>query len=255
MAIMTVKQLEALTAEDDGKRLSLGDSMYGTVRAGRDGTVSVYVVWRYKVQGRVREARLGSWRAGGSASLKSLREQRYRLAVSRQAGEDPLEQKAVERLKVQADQIEAIQTQRDRLSELAMQQARVTVRGLFDLWQTRELKTRADGGAEIKRGFERDVFPIIGEVAAADVTKANIQLIVDTMMERDVVRMTKRVLSDLRQMFSFALDRDIVEIDPTARIKKSRIGPDIERDRVLSEPELIALFQKLPQAGMAEPSI
>ena len=255
MAIMTVKQLEALTPNDDGKRLSLGDSMYGTVRAGRDGTVSVYVVWRYKVQGRVREARLGSWRAGGSASLKALREQRHRLAVSRQAGEDPLEIKAVERLKVQADQIEAIQTQRDRLSELAMQQARVTVRGLFDLWQTRELKTRADGGAEIKRGFERDVFPIIGEVAAADVTKANIQLIVDTMMERDVVRMTKRVLSDLRQMFSFALDRDIVEIDPTARIKKSRIGPDIERDRVLSEPELIALFQKLPQAGMAEPSI
>ena len=54
--------------------------------------------------------------------------------------------------------------------------------------------------------------------------------------------MTKRVLSDLRQMFGFALDRDYVVADPTARIKKARIGPDGERDRVLSEAELIDLL-------------
>ena len=255
VAVITVKQLEALTAEDAGKRLSLGDSMYGTVRASRDGTISVYVVWRYKVDGRIRQARLGTWRARGATSLKSLRDERDRLATDRRSGEDPLEHKAAAKLKTQADQIEAIQTQRDRLDELAMKQARVTVRGLFDQWQKRELKNRADGGAEIKRGFERDVFPIIGDLAAADVTKIDIQLIVDTMMERNVVRMTKRVLSDLRQMFGFALDRDIVEIDPTARIKKARIGPDVERDRVLGEDELATLFRKLPEAGLAETSV
>ena len=255
MAVITVKQLEALTAADHGRRLSLGDSMYGTVRAGKDGSLSVYVVWRYKLDGKVREARLGSWRAGGPISLKALRDERNRLSVTRQSGEDPLEQKAAAKLKAQADQIEAIQTQKDRLSELARQQARVTVRGLFDHWHALELKSRADGGAEVKRAFERDVFPLIGDIAAADVTKANIQLIIDTMMQRDVVRMTKRVLSDLRQMFSFALDRDIVEANPTARIKKDRIGPDNEGDRVLAKAELISLFQKLPQAGMTEASI
>jgi integrase len=34
-------------------------------------------------------------------------------------------------------------------------------------------------------------------------------------------------------------------------VKKARIGADVERDRVLSEAELILLFQKLPQAGLA----
>jgi integrase len=45
-------------------------------------------------------------------------------------------------------------------------------------------------------------------------------------------------------------ERDYLEQDPTARIKKHKIGDDVERDRVLSEPELIDLFRKLPSAGL-----
>ena len=52
----------------------------------------------------------------------------------------------------------------------------------------------------------------------------------------------------------FALDRDYVEADPTARIKKAKIGPDGERDRVLNEAELIDFFNKLPKSGLAETS-
>ena len=66
-----------------------------------------------------------------------------------------------------------------------------------------------------------------------------------------MVRTAKKTLADMRQMFGFALDRDFVEADPTARVKKARIGVDVERDRVLSEAELILLFQKLPRASLA----
>jgi integrase len=96
-------------------------------------------------------------------------------------------------------------------------------------------------------------------VAAADVSKAHIQEIVDTIKSRatpaqNMVRTAKKTLADMRQMFGFALDRDYVEADPTARVKKARIGADVERDRVLSEAELILLFQKLPKAGLAATS-
>jgi integrase len=66
--------------------------------------------------------------------------------------------------------------------------------------------------------------------------------------------MTKRVFSDLRQLFGFGLDRDYVDADPTARIKKHKIGNDIERDRVLSEAELIDFFHLLPKSGLIESS-
>ena len=253
MATITVNALEALRSTDNGKRLPDGGSMFGIVRATPDtkNPVSVDFQWRYKLGGKTRQVRLGSW---PKLTLKALRDERDRLAVEVKSGTDPVQRKATEKLKIEVDQVEAHNRQLDRLGLIAEQQARLTVRQLFDLWRGLALKQRSDGGSEAQRAFERDVFPIIGDVAVADVKKAHIQNIVDTMMARDVVRMTKRVLSDLRQMFGFALDRDYVEADPTARIKKAKIGPDGERDRVLGEAELIDFFKRLPLSGLAETS-
>jgi integrase len=253
MALITTKALEALRGTDDGKRLPEGGSMFGMVRATPDtkNPVSVDFQWRYKLNGKTRQVRLGSW---PKMSLKALRDERDRLAVEVKSGTDPVQRKATEKLKIEVDQVEARNKQLDRLEVIAQQQARLTVRQLFKLWHDLALKQRGDGGAEAKRAFERDVFPLIGDLAVADVKKVHVQNIVDTMMARDVVRMTKRVLSDLRQMFGFALDRDYVEADPTARIKKAKIGPDGERDRVLGEAELIDLLKKLPQSGLADTS-
>jgi hypothetical protein len=49
----------------------------------------------------------------------------------------------------------------------------MTVRNLFEQWRRLELLQRADKGSEALRSFERDVFPQIGNVAAADVSKAH----------------------------------------------------------------------------------
>lgn len=252
--VTSVKTLEALRAEDHGRRLSMGNSMYGTVRSDQTGVISVYVVWRYRFGGRIRQIPLGTWKGKEGESLKALRTLRNALAVEVKAGIDPIERKATERIRKDADQVEAQVNQLNRHVALAEEQARLTVRGLFENWRGIALKHRKDSGVEALRAFERDVFPLIGDMAAADVRKSHIQSIVDTMMARDIVRMTKRVLSDLRQMFGFALDRDYVEADPTARIKKAKIGPDGERDRVLSEAELIVLLKKLPLSGLAATS-
>jgi hypothetical protein len=40
-------------------------------------------------------------------------------------------------------------------------QARLSVRGLFDLWESHELRQRKDKGTEARRAFERDVFPLL----------------------------------------------------------------------------------------------
>ena len=255
MALITVKELQALTSQDNGRRVSMGESLYGTARVGTDGAMSVHVVWRYKVGGKVRQTPIGTWKNGsGGKSLKELRDKKDELALNLKKGIDPIEAKEADRLKKQADQIEAKPTQVTRLQELAAKDARMTVRDLFELWQRTDLRKRQDGGSEALRAFEADVFPLIGDVAAADVTKAHIQRIIDTMLTRGVKRMTERVFSDLRQLFGFAMDRDHIEADPTARIKKHKIGGSVERDRVLSEAELIELFKRLPLSGLVESS-
>lgn len=259
---VTVQELKALTGDQHGKRFAVGQSTYCTVHQAADKTISVRFEWRFKSAGKVRTMHLGTWPA---QTLKTLNERRADLQQLVKQGVDPIakahQDRELERAehevkiaKAEAERLQALAEQEQRLKELEALNARLTVRGLFDMWQRTDLKKRQDGGAEALRAFERDVFPLIGNQAIETVTKANIQSIVDAMLARGVKRMTERVFSDLRQLFGFALDRDLIEADPTARIKKHKIGGSNERDRVLSEAELIEFFRLLPASGLAETS-
>ena len=256
--MITTKELQALNAADDGKRISMGESMYGVVRAGAEG-ISVYVKWRYMVAGKRREIPLGTWKDKTEFSLKALRIKRDALAAEVRAKIDPFDSRAVAKIKREADAAEAMQTQQERLTASAAAQARMTVRELFERWQQLDLRNRVNKGADVLRSFNADVFPAIGDMAAEDVRKTHIQAILDRMAaratdSRPMVSLRKKTLADMRQMFCWALERDYLPADPTAVIRKAKLGADTERDRVLTEAELIELFAKLPESGLAETS-
>ncbi len=130
-------------------------------------------------------------------------------------------------------------------------QSRQTVKDLFDRWAEVDLIRRKDGGKEVRRMFEKDVLPKIGTLAVEDVKKGHITLVTDPLLARGVNRMAKVVFSLVRQMFRFAVDRDHIEADPTASIRKVKIGgPDTERERVLSRAEIQTLCHQLPNARL-----
>lgn len=278
MASLTVKQLDALGTADSGRKLPDGESMFGIVHVGKDNQVSVAFEWRYKFDGRVRQLRVGTWPKLTLGDIRRIRND-FRQQVQGKASADPSKAKTAidpieakeaarvaaaaareaEKLKAKADAAEAIQVQQLRLSEQASLNSRMTVRDLFERWYKLALRDRVDNGAESRRSFEADVFPPIGAMATEDVRKTHIQNILDTMRERatdekPMVRARKAVLGDLRQMFHWALERDYLDSDPTAVISKAKLGKNVERDRYLTEAELICLFVKLPQSGLADTS-
>jgi integrase len=280
---LTVKELQALTTADKGRNLTDGGSLKGKVYVSREGEVTVHFRFAYKFDKASKNIAVGTWPSLSIAQIRKSRDAfRTQLVEARKTNaldpiglrrknaEDAAEAKKIEDLrkvtereselfKIEVDRQENLLTQQKRLQNLAAQQARVTVREMFDLWKQLDLVSRADKGEEAERSFKRDVFPLLGDMAAADVTKAHVQEIVDTVkaratVTRNMVRTAKKTLAELRQMFGFALDREYIDTDPTARIKKAKIGKDVERDRILSEQELILFFQKLPNGGMAETS-
>jgi integrase len=142
-------------------------------------------------------------------------------------------------------------TKQSLLAEIAATKARITVKELFSRWASTDLIRRKDGGNEVRRMFEKDVLPLIGDLAAQDISKGHITSVTDALLARGVRRMGKQIFSLMRQMFRFAESRDIVEVDPTAKIRKINIGgKDVERDRVLSEAEVCELTNKLPDARL-----
>ncbi len=262
---ITALGLKALTAKDDGRSIKFGESMTGKVRAGRDGGISVHVTWRYRIGGKVREVRIGTWRDGAGMTLKALRDERDRLATELRSGTDPIKRKAADKLKAEADQVEAARALRQRIeaaqiAELA-QQRRVTVRQHFDDWRGADLQPRiradgkrtgrVDGGQYVLEQFTRHVFPAIGDKALGDVSKADLLALLDAQKSAGKMRTANVLLAELKQMLDFALERELIDRNPLATVKKNKVGgPSVERERVLSDEEVSLLVPAITKAKM-----
>lgn len=247
-------ELEALTPADAGKRMPDGGGLVGVASVDRSGRVIVPFKYRFRspVTNRVRDTACGIW---PKESLKKIRANRDALRVAVGNGIDPIETSRTDKVVKKAADEEKKAAAHARLDELAASKARLTVRDLFDRWEKAELAERKDKGAEVRRMFEKDVLPKLGDLAAEDVRKGHVMAVVDKIKERGVARMPRVVFSLIRQMMRYAVDRDLIDSDPTSAIRKAKaVGTDSERNRTLSEAEIRELAVKLPTSGLSEPA-
>lgn len=185
-----------------------------------------------------RRAGLGSFPA---VTVTQARTQALALKAEVSKGADPTLEKRQRAEQRAAEEIE------QKLAEAR----RITITNLFERWAKTDLIRRKDKGAEARRMMTKDVLPFIGEMAVEDVKKPHITEITDTLLGRGTTRMAKVIFALVRQMFRFAVDRGIIEADPTATIKKTSIGgKDVLRSRVLTDPEIRQLAVKVPAARL-----
>lgn len=247
MAKLTEKALAALKSDDHGKTLFDDGGLRAKVRASKtNGVVSVSFSWRYRLEGKVKDLRMGTWPGD---SLASIRKQRDNARRSLNEGRDPaLDRKALK--------LEAKTAQLAGVVALEEQLAKCTLQDLFERWLSLELCQRKESSrAELVRAFNKDVLPVIGRIPAEDVTKAHVMRVLDAMLARGARRLANRTLSELRQMFGFGLTRDLIQNDPTHRIRKADVGGrENERDRNLSQDEIRELAMKLPDANLYRPT-
>lgn len=198
--------------------------------------------YRYKLGNSSKWIRLGDYPA---LSLKVARVEAGKYDLKRKQGIDHIEEREQE-IAAKAAKQEALRREAETIA------ARLTVSDLFERWMSVDLVRRKDDGVEVRRMFEKDVLPILGSMPVEDVRKGHITGVTDALLARGVTRMAKLIFSLIRQMFRFAVDRDIIEFEPTAAIRKAKIGgKDTERDRVLSDDEIKALVMQLPTASLS----
>jgi integrase len=235
--ILTDREFRSLKATNVEQSINDGGGLYVRIRPQDKGGAKSFR-FRYRIDDKQR------WVTLKATSLAEARKERDEFRKQVKKGIDPTLEKKLEQERQR-------QAQLAEHAELTRQQALITVCDLFERWAATDLQNRKDSGKEIRRMFKKDVLPIIGQLAVADVRKGHITEITDALLLRGVNRMAKLILSLVRQMFRFAVDRDIIEFDPTASIRKAKIGgKPVERDRVLSEDEIRALHRQLPNAHM-----
>ena len=223
-------------------QLSDGDGL--VLRLGRNsGDKSFW--YRYKRGNSSKWVRIGNY---PTISLKKARGHAQLIDHKRKQGIDPIEEREQLATSQKAEQAATDQA-------FAAQQARMTVKLLFERWESLELKGRKDKGVEVRRTFVKDIFPTIGEVAAEEVKRSMIAACLDKVVERGSPIIARNLLGDLRQMFGFAIKHEYVENDPTSHLKRDDFGKKIERDRVLDDAEIKLLDKLFPDAQLHETTI
>jgi len=248
MAKLSVKELEALTLENLGRRLFDGDGLYGRVMKQKTGLVVVFE-YRFKLFGVQRSSSCGKWPAQSLKEIRKLRNAKQELVNT---GQDPIELNKAARLETKLKQANAIEEQKAELARLATEAAtKRTFNEAISQWEKRELSKRKDKGEESMRAITKDIIPTLGDIALVDITRALLMNRLDEVVERGAGVMANHLFGDLKQFFNYAIAREWVETHPLAGITKEKVGGrQNERDRYLSEAEIKELKQKLTDAKL-----
>lgn len=189
-------------------------------------------------------------------SLAEARAESERLWRLRSGGHDP---RALRLQRIEDDMARA-------RAATEAERRRMTTLDLFDHWARVELapqqradgqrRGRKDGGQYIQQQFERRIFPTLGKVAIGDVRKADVLALLDEVTAAGELRTANVLLAALKQMFRFALARELIERNPLDTVTKRDVGgKEVERERTLDSDEIKALARALPIANMNARSV
>jgi integrase len=119
-----------------------------------------------------------------------------------------------------------------------------TVEGLIEEYIEKWAKPNKRSWKVDLQSLNRDVMPYWGKRKANDISRRDVILLLDGIKDRGAPVQANRVLSCIKTMFNFAIQRDIVSSNPCIGIKQVK---EKQCDRVLSEEEIRVLWPALSQ--------
>lgn len=103
-------------------------------------------------------------------------------------------------------------------------------------------KKRNKAWEEVERIFKTNCASWSGRPAAS-ITKQDVRDVLKAIMDRNAPIMANRTLANLKKLFAWAKDEDLLAVNPAAELKPP--APRMTRDRVLTDAEVRSLWQAL----------
>jgi integrase len=125
----------------------------------------------------------------------------------------------------------------------------LTVTNLVAEYLEKWAKPRKRSWKEDERILQKDVISSWGKRKVKDITRRDIIVLLDKVVDRGSPISANRTLAVVRRMFNFALERDIVEINPCYAIKAP--SKENRRDRFLSLGEIKTFWLNLDKTNMS----
>jgi integrase len=122
-----------------------------------------------------------------------------------------------------------------------------TVEHVARLFIDRHAKPRLRTWQEIEWRLNREVLPKWGRRPISSITRRDVIELLDAIVDRGVPVTANRTLTVVRKMFSWAIERSLIETSPFDHVKPP--AAEVSRDRVLDDAELALVWQASEALG------
>lgn len=121
-----------------------------------------------------------------------------------------------------------------------------TFADLWDYWYERHAKRRLDSAGQEKTRYEQHIGPHLGSQPMADFRRQDVAKMRDYVFDHSGPVQSNRCLALVNRVLNFALEEDLIEANPAARMRKA--GKEKPRERVLSDYEIVKIWRALAEA-------
>jgi integrase len=111
---------------------------------------------------------------------------------------------------------------------------------VFDEWMQRDQQSNRSA-KEVRRAMERDALPRLRGLKIGEVKKHHLLSVIDAAADRGATVAGNRLLAYLRRMFSWAVQRDLIDANPASGV--GAVVREQSRARVLTLTELRGIFR------------
>jgi integrase len=119
-------------------------------------------------------------------------------------------------------------------------------KGVAEEWLQRDqVKNRT--AATVRRALDQNVLPLWGDRYIADIGRRDVLDLLDGIVDRGSPIMANRIHAHLHRLFAWSVGRDIIASNPVTGVPKP--GTETRRDRVLTDKELVAIWNAAGQEG------
>jgi integrase len=170
--------------------------------------------FRYRLGGKQEKVTLGAY---PDMTLKAARIARAEHAVLVASGKSPALEKKLTRAGLTSNP---------------------TVREFGDRYYREQVQPRWKDPSDVRRYLENDIFAAFGNRLLKEITALDVQALVYRKRNDGKVQAALKILGTVRRMFDYAVELQLVAINPAARLAARFVGRAAQRNRVLAPAEV-----------------
>jgi integrase len=122
------------------------------------------------------------------------------------------------------------------------------VADLVNEYVERHAKRFKRSWAKDEQILNREVVSTWGQHKAADITKRDVNQLLEKIVDRGAPIMANNTFAVIRKMYNWAIEQDILQYTPCIGVKPP--APKVSRERVLSETEIKTLWTNLDRTDL-----